>query len=190
MSAAASPRAAPAEAGRMLASLAWVVTATVLLVGAIGAVPGWLAGESLDVRRVATVEEAERWLGARLASPSYYPSRLQWPPAEVEVAGGKGGAAAFTFRARAGDGEDVQLLQATTPGAAIPPALLAVGSELSSSRTTVGARPAVLARVIVEGRTWAELRWERDGRSMVLRTRGEVEELLRMARSTHGRGAP
>ena len=174
----------------MLAALAWVAAATVLTLAGLGALPGWLAGEPRDVRRVASVEAAERWLGARLASPSYFPARLGWPPAEVQVAGGRGGSAAFTFRARSGQGPDVELLQATAPGVPIPPALLAVGSELSATRATVGGRPATLARVLVEGKTWVELRWERDGRAMVLRTQGDVEELLRMARSAHREGAP
>lgn len=178
------------EAARMLAALAWVVATTALTLAALGAIPGWLAGESRDLRRVASVDEAERWLGARVAIPSYFPARLGWPPAEVRVAGGRGGAVALTFRARSGDGPGVELLQATTPGLPIPPALLAVTRELSVSRATVGARPAELARVLVDGSTWDELRWERDGRAMVLRTQGGVDELLQMARSAHRRGAP
>jgi hypothetical protein len=175
---------------RMLAALGWVAATAALVLAAFGALPGWLAGEERDVRQVASVEAAERWVGARLASPSYFPSRLGWPPAEIRVAGGRGGAAAFTFRPPQGAGPVVQLLQATTPGAPIPPALLAVTRELAASRATVGPRPATLARVLVDGTTWDELRWERDGRAMVLRTQGEVEELLRMARSAHRQGAP
>jgi len=191
MSAASSAtRGSALEAARMAAALAWVTTATVLSLGALGAVPGWLAGEERDVRRVDSLEVAARWVGAGLASPSYFPERLAWPPAEVRVAGGRGGAVALVFRAQPGKGSDVQLLQATTPGAAIPAALLAVTRELSTSRTRVGVRPATLARVLVDGAAWEELRWERDGRAMVLRTRGDVDEALRMAHSTHLQGAP
>lgn len=186
---AVTPRGTALEALRMLAALGWVAATTALVLGAVGALPGWLAGPEQDVRRVATVDEAERWVGARLATPSYFPARLGWPPAEVRVAGGRGGAASFTFRPRAPGGSSVELLQATTPGTPIPAGLLAVTRELSTSRTTVGPRPATLARVLVEGATWDELRWERDGRAMVLRTQGEVEELLRMARSAHRQGA-
>lgn len=182
-------RGSALEAMRMVAALGWVVLATGLALGALGALPGWLAGPERDVRAVASVEEAERWVGARLASPSYFPARLAWPPAEVRVAGGRGGAVAFTFRPRDPGGRPVQLLQATTPGAPIPAALLRTSRELSATRTTVGPRPATLARVLVDGGTWDELRWERDGRAMVLRTQGEVEELLRMARSAHRQGA-
>jgi hypothetical protein len=44
--------------------------------------------------------------------------------------------------------------------------------------------------VLVDGAAWEELRWERDGRAMILRTQGDVEELFRMARSAHREGAP
>lgn len=185
----ASARGTALEAVRMVAALGWVTLATALALGGLGALPRWLAGEEQDVRRVASLEEAERRLGGRLAVPSYFPSRLEWPPAEVRVAGGRGGAAAFTFRA-SGGGPAVQLLQALTPGAPIPAPLLAVTRELSASRATVGPRPGTLARVLVDGATWDELRWERDGRAMVLRTQGDVDELLRMARSAHRQGAP
>jgi hypothetical protein len=187
---ASAARGTALELLRMVAALGWVAVTAALVLGALGALPGWLAGEEQDVRRVASLEEAERWVGGRLATPSYFPSRLGWPPAEVRVAGGRGGAAALTFRGQGGQGSSVQLLQATTPGAPIPPALLAVTRELSATRTTVGPRPATLARVLVDGVTWEELRWERDGRAMVLRTQGDVEELLRMARSAHRQGAP
>jgi hypothetical protein len=187
---AAADRGTALQAARMLAALGWVVAATALALGALGALPGWLAGEERDLRKVASVEEAERRVGAQLAVPSYFPSRLAWPPAEVRVTGGQGGAAAFTFRPRRGEGSSVLLLQATTPGAPIPPGLLGASRELSATRTTVGPRPATLARVLVEGVAWDELRWERDGRAMALRTQGEVEELLRMARSAHRQGAP
>lgn len=184
-----SARATGLEAVRMLASLGWVVLATTLVLGALGQLPGWLAGADRDLRRVASLDEAERLLGARLAVPSYYPSHLAWPPADVQVAGGPGGAAALTFRQGQGGAEAMVLLQATTPGLPIPAELLQVGSELTAARTRVGPRPATLARVLVGGVPWSELRWERDGRALVLRTRGDLDELHRMAQSTHLRGA-
>ena len=184
---AAGPPGSVSEALRMLASLAWVAATAALALAAAGALPRWLAGETPDVRAVASLEEAERRLGARLLAASYSPERLGWPPAEVRVAGGRGGAAAYTLRAR--EGSDLQLLQATTPGTPIPPPLLAVTRQLSTSRATVGAHPATLARVLADGITWEELRWEHDGRALVLRTQGDHEELLRIARSIHPRGA-
>jgi hypothetical protein len=187
---ATTERAAGPEAARMLAVLAWVAAATATSLGVMGALPGLLGSEPREVRTLPTVEEAERWLRAPLALPSYYPSRLAWPPSEIRVVGGRGGAAALGLRAQGGHAVEVLLLQGTTPGAPIPASLLAGATELSSSRTHLEAIPVVRARVLVEGVAWEELRWERDGRALVLRSRGDVDELVRLARSVHRRRQP
>jgi hypothetical protein len=176
------------EAARMLVALAWVLGATAASLALLGAVPGWIAGESDEVRRVATVDEAARRLGVPLALPSYFPSRLAWPPAEIRLVAAEGGGVAMRLRPRLGPGPELELIQAASAGSPIPAALLGEVTELGRSRALVGARPAVRARVVVDGSTWEELRWERDGRAMVLRSQGDVEELLALARSTHARG--
>jgi hypothetical protein len=187
---AATPRRGALELARLLAAWGWVTLATVITIGALGALPGWLGNEPRDVRTFATVEDAERYLGAPLALPSYYPQHLAWPPQRVRAEGGRGGSAELTFTDRLGGRGELRLVQATTPGGTIPADLLGQGTELSSSRTTVGERPARLSRRLVDGEVWQELSWEREGRPLVLRTRGEVEELFRMARSSHLRGRP
>jgi hypothetical protein len=185
----ATTRALGPDLVRMLAALGWVVAATAATLAGLGALPGWIAGEPHEVRNAATLELAERGLGTGLALPSYFPSHLGWPPARIRVAGGKGGAIELTFRERTG-GDQLQLLQATTPGVALPPVFDPPGSELSSSATTVAGRPARLTRWTIAGQIWHQLAWERDGCQMVLRTRGDVEELFRIARSAHRRGTP
>jgi hypothetical protein len=187
---ATSERAGGLEVARMLAVLAWVTLATALSLAGLGALPGLLGSEPREVRRVASIEAAERWLKAPLALPSYYPARLAWPPFEIRVVGGAGGAAALSFAAQAEHEPTLLLLQGTTPGAAIPSALLGGATELSSSRTHLDAVPVTRARVLVDGVAWEELRWERDGRALVLRSRGDVDELIRLARSIHQRRAP
>jgi hypothetical protein len=171
---------------RLLAALGWVVATTALILAGLGALPGWIAGEPREVRTVASVEVAERNLGAGLALPSYFPAHLGWPPSRIRVAGGKGGAVELTFRNRAGGGDQLQLLQATTTGSPIPPVFEPAGNELTSSPTTV----AGITRRTIGGEVWQQLTWERDGCRMVLRTRGDVDELFRIAHSAHRRGTP
>jgi len=176
---------------RLLAALGWVVAASAVTLAALGALPGWLAGEPREVRTVASIEEAERHLGAGLALPSYFPAHLGWPPGRVRISGGKGGAVELTFLDPArGGGDQLQLLHVTTPGAPLPPEFDPPGSELGSSPATVAGRPARLVRRTIGGQVWQQLSWERDGCRMVLRTRGDVEELFRIARSAHRRGTP
>lgn len=190
MSATTPPRAAVGpELLRMLAALGWVVVATAGTLAGIGALPGWIAGESREVRTVASIDEAERSLGAGLALPSYFPAHLGWPPGRIRISGGKGGAVELTFRdPKQGPGDQLQLLHATTPGAPLPPDFEPPGNELTSSPTTVASRPARLSRRTIGGEVWQQLSWERDGCRMVLRTRGDVDELFRIARSAHRRG--
>lgn len=172
------------ELARMLATLAWIVGASAVTLGVLGSVPAWIAGETRGVHRVATVDEAERRLHARVLVPGYFPERLAWPPSDIRVAGGRGGSVALTISARGG-GPALQLVEAVTEGQAIDPALLEGRTVLRTSRTSVAGRPAALSSVIVDGETWTELAWDVGGRAVVLRSRGEVDELFRIAHSAH-----
>jgi hypothetical protein len=173
--------------GRMCATFAWILGATVVAVGALGAVPGWIAGESGALRHARTIEEAERRLGARVFVPGYFPERLAWPPSEIRVAGGRRGSVRLAFAARDG-GAGVEMLEATRDGERIRPALLADRTVLRSRRAVVGAAPATLSDVLVGGHPARELAWELHGRAVILRSAGDVEELFRMAKSAHREG--
>jgi hypothetical protein len=175
------------ELTRMIASFAWVLAATAAALAVLGAAPRWLSGESGAVRAAATLEDAERRLGARVLVPGYFPDRLAWPPAEIHVAGGRRGSVRLAFAARDG-GPGVEVLQATADDAAIAPDLLRDRTVLRSARTTVAAVPATLSDVIVDGRPARELAWAIHGRAMILRSAGDLEELFRMARSAHREG--
>jgi hypothetical protein len=183
-------RAGPhaAELARMLATLLWVVAATAFLVAGLGALPGWLAGEGRGPAFAGSVPEAERRLGSSLFLPAFFPERLAWPPEQVRVAGGRGGSARLAFRAREAGGAPLVLLQSVEPGEPVAPELLGDRRVLSAIRTRVGERPAEFASVIVDGEGWQELSWEVDGRRLVLRSRGDLEELYRMAHSVRREG--
>jgi hypothetical protein len=183
-------RAAPpaAELARMLATLAWVVATTAILLAALGAIPGRIVGEARGVRRAATVEEAERRAGAALFLPAYFPQRLVWPPSEVRLAGGRGGSVRLVFRSRDAREGPITLLQSVAAGEEIAPELLGDRRVLQVSRTTVGKRPAEIATVLHGGESWRELSWQVDGRALILRSRGDVDELYRMAHSARREG--
>jgi hypothetical protein len=193
VSASATPpaaRASPpaAELLRMLATLAWVAATAALLLGALGTLPGRIVGEARGVRRAATVEEAERRAGAALYLPAYFPQRLAWPPSEVRLARGRGGTVRLVFAARDPAESRVTLLQTTAAGEELAPELLGDRRVLHASRTKVGARPAEIANVLVDGEPWRELSWQIDGRALLLRSRGDVDELYRMAHSARREG--
>jgi len=184
---AAAVREAGVELARMLATLGWVTLATAITLAGLNALPGRIAGDTGEVRRAATLDEAERRLGARLYMPAYFPDHLAWPPAAVRVAGGRGGSARLEVHAREGGAPVLELLESATPGEPIADALLGERRVFRTSRTMVGTLPATIADVLYDGTTWQELSWEVQGRSVALRTRGSVDELYRMARSVRGR---
>jgi len=193
MSSAMTPNAArvgppAAELARMIVTLFWVVLATVALLAGLGAVPRWLAGEAKGPAFIASVPEAERRLGSSLFLPAFFPDRLAWPPGEIRVAGGHGGSARIAFQPREEGGAPVVMLQSVEPGEPVAPDLIGDRRVLSSSRTRVGERPAEFASVLVDGEGWQELSWEEDGRRLVLRSRGDLEELYRMAHSVRREG--
>lgn len=178
---------AGAELVRLVASFVWVLGATVVTIGVLGALPRWISGDSGAVRHAATIQEAERRLGARVLVPGYFPARLAWPPAEIRVAGGRRGSVRLALAARDG-GPGIELLQSTADDAPVAAPLLEDRTVLRTSRTSVGGIPATISDVLVEGRPARELSWVLHGRAMVLRSAGDVEELFRMAHSAHREG--
>jgi hypothetical protein len=180
--------AAGGEIARMLATLAYVLATAAVAVAGLGALPRLLTGDS-GAHRAATIQEAERRLGVRIVLPGYYPQRLAWPPAEIRVAGGRHGSVRLGFAARDG-GPGLELISSTEPGEEIDPALMSDRNVLSFRRTAVGGHPAILATVLLDGEAWQELTWTVEGRAVVLRTQGELDELLRIAHSLHGRREP
>ncbi|WP_242343179.1 hypothetical protein [Anaeromyxobacter terrae] len=173
------------EIARMLATLAYVLAGTAAGIAGLGALPRVLAGDK-GPHRAASIQEAERRLGARILLPGYYPERLAWPPAEIHVAGGRHGSVRLAFAARDDGGAGLELIAAVEAGEEIAPALLADRTVLAARPTVVGGHPATLASVLVEGAPWQELSWTVNGRPVVLRTQGDLDELVRIARSLHG----
>ena len=181
-----SPRAAAAartaaEVFRMIGGLALVMGGTCALLWALDGVPTWVAGEARGVRKAATVQDAERLLHARLVLPSYFPSTFAWPPARIRLLPGTPGAVALWMDGRGG-GPGIFLAETVGPGP-IPAQLVPEAQPLDRATVAVGASAGTLSRVVEEGVVAWDLAWEQGGRSLLLRSRGRAEELLRMARS-------
>lgn len=172
----------PNDLWRTLAGLGLVLGATALTLVALDSVPSWIAGEPRDVRLVASVEEAERRLHARLLLPGYFPDTIEWPPASVRVRGGPAPGAALAFDGRRG-GHYMVLAQAGRPGD-VPDRLLPAVNVLDETPVWLLGEKVSLRRFVgPDGQVWRELAWHAKGRQLVLRSRGSVEEMLRMART-------
>jgi len=173
------------EGARALLTLTLVLgVAAVTLLG-LDAMPTWLHGQPRGVRRAASVEEAERRVQARVLLPSYFPDTLQWPPGTVRFTREDGGAVALDFKGQ--DGAPALLLAQTVASTgAIPEGFHGRLGVIQQQSAPLG-DDAILARVVAEdGTLWNQLEWTRDGRRFLLRGRGSLENLIRMARSIHG----
>lgn len=164
-----------------LASIAVVVAVAAVLLYALDAVPAWVTGEPRHVRRARTIEEVERRLRTRLVVPYYFPETFAWPPARIRYAVGPPGAAALAIEDRSGHTR-LFLAQKLGPGA-IPERLVPDAQVLNASPVSIGSARGTLSRIVVDGEMEWEVRWEQGGRSLLVRSTGSVDELIRIARS-------
>ena len=154
-----------------------------ILLYALDALPALVTGEPRHVRRAATIDEVERRLRTRLVLPYYFPNTYVWPPRRIRFTVGPPAAAAVTAEGREAGR---QLLVAETLGAGrIPAPLLPDAQILYSSPIAVGSYRGTLSRVVEEGSMGWQITWEQGGRTLLVRSRGTIEELLRIARSAH-----
>jgi hypothetical protein len=173
------------EGARALWTMTLVLGGAAFALVVLDAVPTWLHGEPRGIRRAPSVEDVERSLQAKVLLPAYFPDTLRWPATAVRFTREEGGAVALSFSAS--DGAPALLLAQTLgPGATLPEALLGRRAVIQRQSAPLG-EGAVLSRVVVEdGTLWNQLDWEAGGRRYVLRGRGSLEDLIRMARSIHG----
>jgi hypothetical protein len=170
---------------RSAALLAVVLVAAAGVLALLDGVPAWVNGESRDVRLAKSLEDAERRVRSRLVLPAYFPDTLAWPPARIRVLPGSPPAVALVFTSRGGG--EPRFVLAQSLGADEPSErLVPTASALDESRIAVGTAPGTLRRIIGDdGALWRELRWTQGGRRMVARSKGTLDELIRMARSAH-----
>ncbi len=174
---------------RSILTLLLVLGGTGGLLAALDSVPGCVQGVPRGVRRLKSIEEAERRLRGRLALPAYFPDTLRWPPAVIRVMQGASPAVALAFEGRGG-GVEIWLAQTMAGDGPIAPALLPEVTVLGKGTVSIAGEEATLSRIVGEdGTIWHEVAWRQFGRRLVLRGKGSLDQLVRMARSAHREGA-
>jgi hypothetical protein len=173
----ASPR-------RIVQSWLLVVAAFAVGLKAVDRLPTLLSGMPHGARVYASVEEAERAMGARVWLPAYYPDSLAWPPARVDTWPGPPAMVALHVNARGSSQERLVLVQSFGSPASPPPELLPPAEVLTTSEVFIGGRAAVVSRAVVPGgEVVHDVRWDHGDRRIVVRYHGPVEELLLIAAS-------
>lgn len=159
----------------------FVVAAAVLRV--LDAVPRAVTGLPRGIVRVRSLDEAGRRLNGRIAMPVYFPAELEWPPSDIMLADDLSVAVTCRER-RTGRG---RLIVASGPrgAGAIAAGLLPPATRLQSAETTVvPGRPLTVDRLQdATGAFWHQASWRDDGRLIIVRHRGGMDELLRIAAS-------
>ena len=176
-----SARSRLTDALGAVSSVALVFVMAAVLLYASDAIPAWVTGEPRHVRRARTVEEVERRLRTRLMLPYYFPNTLAWPPKEIRFTVGPPGAAALAVDSRDG-GPRLFVAETLGPGP-LPERLVPEAQVLHRSPVAVGSARGTLSRVVEDGVMAWEITWEQGGRTLLMRSRGTVDELLRIARS-------
>lgn len=178
-------RSAAGETVRAVVSIFLVLVGAAAVLASFDALPRWLQGEPRGVRRVVSVEEAERYLHARVFLPSFFPDTYRWPPSSVHVTRDDGGAVVLAFEAR--DGTPALLLAETVSGMAEVPARLLPESAVIQKQRAALSGDGTLSRIVSEdGTLWNQLEWTLAGRRFLMQGKGSSEVLVRMARSIHG----
>jgi len=164
----------------------WLLAAAAAAFGLrlLDALPRVALGLPRGVVRATDLRQLERQSGRRMPVPAYFPDTIQWPPADARMH--TGGSAAVWCRSRTGGG--IALVVATAPPGAreIAAAVLPASVELQREAGTLGSRPAVVSRVRdAEGALWQQVQWQRQGQIILVRYRGTLDELLKIAGSVH-----
>jgi hypothetical protein len=177
----------PPPAGSLARTLGvWllVVATAALTLRIADALPRAMLGVPRGIRRAPDVAELERLSNRRMPVPSFFPDNIEWPPAEARVH--TAGSAAIWCRQRSGGG--LALIVATAPPGTrgIATEVLPGAVELQHEDTSLDGRPAVVSRVRDEaGAVWQQVQWKTPAQIILVRYRGTLDQLLRIAGSVH-----
>jgi hypothetical protein len=168
----------------MVAIWLLAVAAAALCLRAADAVPRLALGLPRGVVRAADLADLERRSGRRVPVPAYYPDTLEWPPAEARLHAS--GSAAIWCRRRGGSETALIIATAAAGMPEVAAAVLPASVELQREAATLDARPAVVSRVRdADGAVWHQVQWQTPGQIILIRYRGTLDELMKMAGSVN-----
>lgn len=180
-----APAPSPARGlARLFGVWLLVVASAAFGLRAVDAVPRLVLGVPRGVVRAPDLEQLDRESGRRMPVPAYFPDSIEWPPAEVRMH--SGGSAAIWCRQRPAGG--MALIVATAPPGRreIAAAVLPASVDLQREAASLGARAAVISRVRdADGAVWQQAQWQTPAQIILIRYRGTLDELLKIAGSVH-----
>lgn len=172
----------PRGLARMVGVWVLAIVAAAAALRVADAVPRVLLDVPLGVVRPTDLASLERESGRRMPMPAYFPDSLEWPPGEVRLH--SGGSAAIWCRQRPAGGLALVLATAPPGTRSIAASVLPPAVELQRERASLGAGPASVSRLRdQDGALWQQVEWETPRQIILLRYRGTLDELLKIAGS-------
>jgi hypothetical protein len=174
---------------RAVGQLVLVTAIVAVALRVLDSVPRFVTGLPRGVTQVRSLEALRQHVGFALPMPAYFPSTLEWPPRDIRVYRGQDIAVIVRQRAT----NEPALIVASAPSGAggvqapaLPPATV-----LQTTDVPAGAGTAIrLQRVEDRARVvWHQATWHQAGRLTIVRYRGTVDELMRIAESLKARSA-
>ena len=180
------PQAKLPGPARTLGTWLLVILSAAFVLRVADAVPRVALGVPRGVVRASDLARLERASGRRMPIPAYFPDSLEWPPADARMH--SGGSAAIWCRQRPAGG--IALVVATAPPGpqGIAADVLPASVELQREDGALGGRLASVSRVRdVDGAVWQQVQWRTPDEIILVRYRGTLDELLKIAGSVRER---
>jgi hypothetical protein len=146
-------------------------------------VPSLLTGTPHGARVYWALADAEAGIGARIWVPTSYPPSIAWPPSRIDVWPGPPVSVAVHFTGRAGEPDQLIVVESIWARALPPVALLQpVDTLMTVQDLPLRTHTATMTRELASnGQLLHDLSWDQGGRHLVLRYAGPVEDLLVVA---------
>jgi hypothetical protein len=170
-----------------LASLLLTLAVTAASLRVLDAVPRAVTGLPRGVIRLTSLDDAARRLGFGVPTPSVVPDDVDWPPRDILV----GAHSSVTMTSRHRPDGPAWLIVAGAPAraGAIDPAVLPAVTVLQDTELVLGdGRTMTIQRQLdSSGALWHQASWREHARLLLVRSRGSLDELLRIAQSVRER---
>ncbi len=169
-----------------LAALLLVVAASAVVLRVADAVPQVLTGLPRGVTRAASLGDLARAQDRPVVLPTYYPSDLEWPPGDLLCAGPN--ARALTARQGATGAAWLTIASAPSEATLAAARLVPAVTVLQDTETRLGNLTARVQRLQdASGAIWHQAAWHAAARYHLVRYRGSLDDLMRIAASYHPR---
>ena len=167
---------------------AWlvVILSAAFVLRVADAVPRVALGVPRGVERAPDLATLERATGRRMPVPAYFPDSLEWPPAERRMH--TSGSAAIWCRQRPAGLFALIVATARAGPQGIAAAVLPASVELQREDGLLGGQRASVSRVRdAAGAVWQQVQWQTPDGIILVRYRGTLDELLKIAGSVRER---